>query len=158
MIRDSKHKKSVIEKIWEMEDIRDILFHQIDIVIARDYATMDLLTKIELQAKLLSLNVVAPESFLTVLKLPKKDLIELILGMNLYYTEDDQDNMSEIHEENDMDENNGEIGDDQHDNHENNFYNYYGGMNNYQQYWQYNQHYYQDQEQWQQWQQWQQYQ
>ena len=158
MIRDSKHKKSVIEKIWEMEDIRDILFHQIDIVIVRDYATMDLLTKIELQAKLLSLNVVAPESFLTVLKLPKKDLIELILGMNLYYTEDDQDNMSEIHEENDMDENNGEIDDDQHDNHENNFYNYYGGMNNYQQYWQYNQHYYQDQEQWQQWQQWQQYQ
>ena len=148
----------MIEKIWEMEDIRDILFHQIDIVIARDYATMDLLTKIELQAKLLSLNVVAPESFLTVLKLPKKDLIELILGMNLYYTEDDQDNMSEIHEENDMDENNGEIDDDQHDNHENNFYNYYGGMNNYQQYWQYNQHYYQDQEQWQQWQQWQQYQ
>ena len=158
MIRDSKHKKSVIEKIWEMEDIRDILFHQIDIVVARDYATMDLLTKIELQAKLLSLNVVAPESFLTVLKLPKKDLIELILGMNLYYTEDDQDNMSEIHEENDMDENNGEIDDDQHDNHENNFCNHYGGMNNYQQYWQYNQHYYQDQEQWQQWQQWQQYQ
>ena len=141
-----------------MEDIRNILFHQIDIVTTKDYATLDLLIKIELQAKLLSLNVIAPESFLTVLKLPKRDLIELILGMNLYYTEDDQDNMSEIHEENDMDENNGEIDDDQHDNHENNFYNYYGGMNNYQQYWQYNQHYYQDQEQWQQWQQWQQYQ
>ena len=148
----------MIEKIWKMEDIRDILFHQIDIVITKDYATMDMLTKIELQAKLLSLNVIAPESFLTVLKLPKKDLIELILGLNLYYAEEDQDNMSETHEENDMDENNGGIDDDQHDNHENNFYNYYGGMNNYQQYWQYNQHYYQDQEQWQQWQQWQQYQ
>ena len=134
-----------------MEDIRDILFHQIDIVIMKDYATMDMLTKIELQAKILSLNVIAPESFLTVLKLPKKDLIELILGLNLYYAEEDEDNMSETHEEiNDMDENNGGIDDDQHDNHENNFYNYYGGMNNYQQYWQYNQHYYQDQEQWQQ--------
>ena len=159
MIRDSKHKKSVIEKIWEMEDIRDILFHQIDIVVARDYATMDLLTKIELQAKLLSLNVVAPESFLTVLKLPKKDLIELILGMNLYYAEDNEDNISEVHEEtDDMDENNEGIDNGQHDYHENNFYNYYGGMNNYQQYWQYNQHYHQDQdqEQWQQWQHWQQ--
>ena len=150
----------MIEKIWKMEDIRDILFHQIDIVITRDYATMDMLTKIELQAKILSLNVIAPESFLTVLKLPKKDLIELILGLNLYYAEEDQDNMSETHEENDMDENNGGIDDDQHDNHENNFYNYYGGMNNYQQHWQYNQnqHYYQDQDQdqvyWQQWQQW----
>ena len=141
-----------------MEDIRNILFHQIDIVVTKDYATLDMLIKIELQAKLLSLNVIAPESFLTVLKLPKRDLIELILGMNLYYAEDNEDNMSETHEENDMDENNGEIDDDQHDNHENNFYNYYGGMNNYQQYWQYNQHYYQDQEQWQQWQQWQQYQ
>ena len=142
-----------------MEDIRDILFHQIDIVITKDYATMDMLTKIELQAKILSLNVIAPESFLTVLKLPKKDLIELILGLNLYYAEEDEDNMSETHEEiNDMDENNGGVDDDQHDNYENNFYNYYGGMNNYQQYWQYNQnqHYYQDQDQeyWQQWQQW----
>ena len=149
----------MIEKIWKMEDIRDILFHQIDIVITKDYATMDMLTKIELQAKILSLNVIAPESFLTVLKLPKKDLIELILGLNLYYAEEDEDNMSETHEEiNDMDENNGGIDDDQHDNHENNFYNYYGGMNNYQQHWQYNQnqHYYQDQDQeyWQQWQQW----
>ena len=139
-----------------MEDIRNILFHQIDIVTTKDYATLDMLIKIELQAKLLSLNVIAPESFLTVLKLPKRDLIELILGMNLYYAEDNEDNVSETHEENDMDENNGEIDDDQHDNHENNFYNYYGGMNNYQQYWQYNQHYHQDQdqEQWQQWQQW----
>ena len=142
-----------------MEDIRDILFHQIDIVITRDYATMDMLTKIELQAKILSLNVIAPESFLTVLRLPKKDLIELILGLNLYYAEEDEDNMSETHEEiNDMDENNEGVDDDQHDNYENNFYNYYGGMNNYQQYWQYNQnqHYYQDQDQeyWQQWQQW----
>ena len=149
----------MIEKIWKMEDIRDILFHQIDIVITRDYATIDMLTKIEIQAKILSLNIIAPESYLTVLRLPKKDLIELILGLNLYYAEEDEDNMSETHEEiNDMDENNGGIDDDQHDNHENNFYNYYGGMNNYQQYWQYNQnqHYYQDQDQeyWQQWQQW----
>ena len=90
-----------------MEDIRNILFHQIDIVTTKDYATLDMLIKIELQAKLLSLNVIAPESFLTVLKLPKRDLIELILSMNLYYAEDNEDNVSETHEENDMDENKG---------------------------------------------------
>ena len=139
-----------------MEDIRNILFHQIDIVTTKDYATLDMLIKIELQAKLLSLNVIAPESFLTVLKLPKRDLIELILGMNLYYAEDNEDNVSETHEENDMDENNEGIDNGQNDYHENNFYNYYGEINNHQQYWQYNQHYHQDQDQgqWQHWQQW----
>ena len=84
-----------------MEDIRSILYHQIDIVTTKDYGTLDMLIKIELQAKLLSLNVIAPESFLTVLKLPKRDLIELILLMNLYY-EDNEDNVSETQEENDM--------------------------------------------------------
>ena len=141
-----------------MEDIRSILYHQIDIVTTKDYATLDMLIKIELQAKLLSLNVIAPESFLTVLKLPKRDLIELILSMNLYYAEDNEDNVSETHEENDMDENNEGIDNGQNDYQENNFYNYYGGISNHQQYWQYNQHYHQDQdqEQWQQWQHWQQ--
>ena len=141
-----------------MEDIRNILFHQIDIVTTKDYATLDMLIKIELQAKLLSLNVIAPESFLTVLKLPKRDLIELILGMNLYYAEDNEDNVSETHEENDMDENNEGIDNGQNDYQENNFYNYYGGISNHQQYWQYNQHYHQDhdQDQWHQWQHWQQ--
>ena len=142
-----------------MEDIRDAVYNQIDIVITRDYAIIDMLTKIEIQAKVLSLNIIAPESYLTVLRLPKKDLIEFILGLNLYYAEEDEDNISETHEEmNDMDENHEGVNDDQHDNYENNFYNYYGEMNNYQQYWQYNQnqHYYQDQDQeyWQQWQQW----
>ena len=137
-----------------MEDIRSILYHQIDIVTTKDYGTLDMLIKIELQAKLLSLNVIAPESFLTVLKLPKRDLIELILSMNLYY-EDNEDNVSETHEENDMDEG---MDNGQNDYQENNFYNYYGGISNHQQYWQYNQHYHQDQdqEQWQQWQHWQQ--
>ena len=141
-----------------MEDIRNILFHQIDIVTTKDYATLDMLIKIELQAKLLSLNVIAPESFLTVLKLPKRDLIELILSMNLYYAEDNEDNVSETHEENDMDENNEGIDNGQNDYQENNFYNYYGGISNHQQYWQYNQHYHQDhdQDQWHQWQHWQQ--
>lgn len=137
-----------------MEDIRSILYHQIDIVTTKDYATLDMLIKIELQAKLLSLNVIAPESFLTVLKLPKRDLIELILSMNLYY-EDNEDNVSETHEENDMDEG---MDNGQNDYQENNFYNYYGGISNQQQYWQYNQHYHQDQDQdqWHQWQHWQQ--
>ena len=140
-----------------MEDIRSILYHQIDIVTTKDYATLDLLIKIELQAKLLSLNVIAPESFLTVLKLPKRDLIELILSMNLYY-EDNEDNVSETHEENDIDEDNEGIDNGQNDYQENNFYNYYGGISNHQQYWQYNQHYHQDhdQDQWHQWQHWQQ--
>ena len=140
-----------------MEDIRSMLYHQIDIVTTKDYGTLDMLIKIELQAKLLSLNVISPESFLTVLKLPKRDLIELILSMNLYY-EDNEENVSETHEENDMDENNEGIDNGQNDYQENNFYNYYGGISNHQQYWQYNQHYHQDQdqEQWQQWQHWQQ--
>ena len=140
-----------------MEDIRSILYHQIDIVTTKDYATLDLLIKIELQAKLLSLNVIAPESFLTVLKLHKRDLIELILSMNLYY-EDNEDNVSETHEENDIDEDNEGIDNGQNDYQENNFYNYYGGISNHQQYWQYNQHYHQDhdQDQWHQWQHWQQ--
>ena len=136
-----------------MEDFRSMLYHQIDIVKTKDYGTLDMLIKIELQAKLLSLNVIAPESFLTVLKLPKRDLIELILSLNLYYYEDNEENVSETHEENDMDEG---MDNGQNDYQENNFYNYYGGINNHQQYWQYNQHYHQDQdqEQWQQWQQW----
>ena len=138
-----------------MEDIRSMLYHQIDIVKTKDYGTLDMLIKIELQAKLLSLNVIAPESFLTVLKLPKRDLIELILSLNLYYYEDNEENVSETHEENDMDEG---MDNGQNDYQENNFYNYYGGISNHQQYWQYNQHYHQDQDQdqWHQWQHWQQ--
>ena len=138
-----------------MEDFRSMLYHQIDIVKTKDYGTLDMLIKIELQAKLLSLNVIAPESFLTVLKLPKRDLIELILSLNLYYYEDDEENVSETHEENDMDEG---MDNGQSDYQENNLYNYYGGISNQQQYWQYNQHYHQDQDQdqWHQWQHWQQ--
>ena len=138
-----------------MEDIRSMLYHQIDIVKTKDYGTLDMLIKIELQAKLLSLNVIAPESFLTVLKLPKRDLIELILSLNLYYYEDNEENVSETHEENDMDEG---MDNGQNDYQENNFYNYYGGTSNQQQYWQYNQHYHQDhdEDQWHQWQHWQQ--
>ena len=140
-----------------MEDIRDAVYNQIDIVITRDYAIIDMLTKIEIQAKVLSLNIIAPESYLTVLRLPKKDLIEFILGLNLYYAEEDEDNMSETHEEmNDMDVNQEGVNDDQHNRDgTENFYGYYRDMNDYQQYWQYNQnqHYYQDQDQeyWQQW-------
>ena len=137
-----------------MEDIRDAVYNQIDIVITRDYAIIDMLTKIEIQAKVLSLNIIAPESYLTVLRMPKKDLIEFVLQLNLYYSEEHEDNMSE--EMNDMDENQEGVNDDQHNRYgTDNFYKYYGGKNNYQQYWQYNQnqHYYQDQDQeyWQQW-------
>ena len=124
-----------------MEDIRDAVYNQIDIVITRDYAIIDMLTKIEIQAKVLSLNIIAPESYLTVLRMPKKDLIEFVLQLNLYYSEEHEDNMSETHEEmNDMNEVQERVNDEQHDGYgTDNFYNYYGGMNNYQQYWQYNQ-------------------
>ena len=133
-----------------MEDIRDAVFNQIDIVITRDYAVIDRLTKIEIQAKVLGLNIIAPESYLTVLRMPKKHLIEFILQLNLFYAEEDMNDMSETQEG---------INNDQHGRYgTDNFYGYYGDMNDYQQYWQHNQdqHYYQysaqDQGYWQQWQ------
>ena len=133
-----------------MEDIRDAVFNQIDIVITRDYAVIDRLTKIEIQAKVLGLNIIAPESYLTILRMPKKHLIEFILQLNLFYAEENENDMNET-QEGMNDDKHGRYGTD-------NFYGHYRDMNDYQQYWQYNQnqHYYQDQDQeyWQQWQQW----
>ena len=143
-----------------MEDIRDAVFNQIDIVITRDYAVIDRLTKIEIQAKVLGLNIIAPESYLTILRMPKKHLIEFILQLNLFYAEENENDMNETQEDmNDMNETQEGMNDDQHGRYgTDNFYGYYGDMNDYQQYWQHNQdqHYYQysaqDQEYWQQWQ------
>ena len=117
-----------------MEEIRNAVFNEVDIVTTRDYAVIDKLTKIEIQAKVLGLNIIAPESYLTILKMPKKHLIDFILQLNLFYAEENGNDMSETQEN---------MNQDQHD---------------YQQYWQHNQdqHYYQysaqDQEYWQQWQ------
>ena len=134
-----------------MEDIRDAVFNQVDIVTTRDYAVIDKLTKIEIQAKVLGLNIIAPESYLTILKMPKKHLIDFILQLNLFYEEENED---------DMNENQEGMNNDQHGRYEtDNFYGYHGDVNDYQQYWQHNQHQYvndyyqysaQDQQYWQQ--------
>ena len=134
-----------------MEDIRDAVFNQVDIVTTRDYAVIDKLTKIEIQAKLLGLNIIAPESYLTILKMPKKHLIDFILQLNLFYAEENEDDMNETQEGMNNDQH-GRYGTD-------NFYGYHGDVNDYQQYWQHNQYQYvndyyqysaQDQQYWQQ--------
>ena len=134
-----------------MEDIRDAVFNQVDIVTTRDYAFIDKLTKIEIQAKVLGLNIIAPESYLTILKMPKKHLIDFILQLNLFYAEENENDMNETQEGMDDDQH-GRYGTD-------NFYGYHGDVNDYQQYWQHNQDQYvndyyqysaQDQQYWQQ--------
>ena len=134
-----------------MEDIRDAVFNQVDIVTTRDYAVIDKLTKIEIQAKVLGLNIIAPESYLTILKMPKKHLIDFILQLNLFYAEENENDMNETQEGMDDDQH-GRYGTD-------NFYGYHGDVNDYQQYWQHNQDQYvndyyqystQDQQYWQQ--------
>ena len=67
----------------EMEELRRRLFNSIDIVMEKDYVVLDQLTKLELQAKLLSLHIIAGESILTVLKMSKEDLFKFILDLNI---------------------------------------------------------------------------
>ena len=62
-----------------MEEIRNAIYNEIDIVTERNYAIIDKLTKIEIQSKLLGLNIIAPESYLTILQMPKQRLIDFIL-------------------------------------------------------------------------------
>ena len=146
-----------------MEEIRNAVFNEVDIVTTRDYAVIDKLTKIEIQAKVLGLNIIAPESYLTILKMPKKHLIDFILQLNLFYAEENENDMNETQEEmNDMNETEEGMNDDQHGIYgTDNFYGYHGDVNDYQQYWQHNQDQYvndyyqysaQDQQYWQQYQ------
>ena len=46
---------------------------------------LDQLTKLELQAKLLSLHIIAGESILTILKMSNEELIKFILSLNMCY-------------------------------------------------------------------------
>ena len=109
-----------------MEEIRNAVFNEIDIVTTRDYAVIDKLTKIEIQAKLLGLNIIAPESYLTILKMPKQHLIDFILQLNLFYAEENENDMNETQEGMD---------DDQYGRYGiNNFYGYHGDVNDYHQY------------------------
>ena len=66
-----------------MEELRRRLFNSIDVVMEKDYVVLDQLTKLELQAKLLALHIIAGESILTVLKMSKEELIEFILDLNM---------------------------------------------------------------------------
>ena len=130
-----------------MEEIRNAIYNEIDIVTERDYAIIDKLTKIEIQSKLLGLNIIASESYLTILQMPKQRLINFILQLNLFYAEESEDIESAPSDMNDTQEG---MDDDQYGRNEtNNFYGYYGDVNDY---WQYNNqdHYYwQQQNQWQ---------
>ena len=109
-----------------MEEIRNAVFNEVDIVTTRDYAVIDKLTKIEIQAKVLGLNIIAPESYLTILKMPKKHLIDFILQLNLFYAEENENDMNDTQEEMD---------DDQYVRYgTNNFYGHHGDVNYYHQY------------------------
>ena len=109
-----------------MEEIRNAVFNEVDIVTTRDYAVIDKLTKIEIQAKVLGLNIIAPESYLTILKMLKKHLIDFILQLNLFYAEENENDMNETQEGMDDDQY-GRYG-------TNNFYGYHGDVNDYHQY------------------------
>ena len=109
-----------------MEEIRNAIYNEIDIVTERDHAIIDKLTKIEIQSKLLGLNIIASESYLTILQMPKQRLIDFILQLNLFYAEENED---------DMNENQEGMNNDQHGRYEtDNFHGYHGDVNDYQQY------------------------
>ena len=129
-----------------MEEIRNAIYNEIDIVTERDYAIIDKLTKIEIQSKLLGLNIIASESYLTILQMPKQRLINFILQLNLCYADESEDIESAPSDMNDTQEG---MDDDQYGrNGTNNFYGYHGDVNDYYQY--NNQdHYYWQQNQWQ---------
>ena len=115
-----------------MEEIRNAVFNEIDIVTTRDYAVIDKLTKIEIQSKLLGLNIIAPESYLTILQMPKQRLIDFILQLNLFYAEESENNENAPSDMNDTQEG---MDDDQYGrNGTNNFYGYHGDVNDYYQY------------------------
>ena len=129
-----------------MEEIRNAIYNEIDIVTERDYAIIDKLTKIEIQSKLLGLNIIASESYLTILQMPKQRLINFILQLNLFYAEESENIESAPSDMNDTQEG---MDDDQYGrNGTNNFYGYHGDVNDY---YQYNnqEHYYWQQNQWQ---------
>ena len=129
-----------------MEEIRNAIYNEIDIVTERDYAIIDKLTKIEIQSKLLGLGIIASESYLTILQMPKQRLINFILQLNLFYAEESENIESAPSDMNDTQEG---MDDDQYGrNGTNNFYGYHGDVNDYYQY--NNQdHYYWQQNQWQ---------
>ena len=74
-----------ISTYQDMEELRRKLFDSIDIVIEKNYTVIDQLTKLEIQAKILALQIISPESILTVLKMSKQELVRFILDLNMCY-------------------------------------------------------------------------
>ena len=84
-----------------MEELRRKLFDSIDIVMERNYIVIDQLTKLEIQAKILGLQIISPESILTVLQMSKQELIKFILELNLYYVTEETSTENVINTMND---------------------------------------------------------
>ena len=84
-----------ISTYQDMEELRRKLFDSIDIVIERNYTVIDQLTKLEIQAKIMGLQIISPESILTVLQMSKQELIRFILDLNLYYVNDTEETSTE---------------------------------------------------------------
>ena len=68
-----------------MEELRTRFYNTIDLVEEKNPTVFNQLAMLELQAKLLALDIIARESILTILKLSKDELIEFILSLNMYY-------------------------------------------------------------------------
>ena len=68
-----------------MEELRRAIFDSIDIVTERNYNVIDQLTKLEIQAKIMGLQIISPESILTMLQMSKQELIRFILDLNMCY-------------------------------------------------------------------------
>ena len=80
-------------KIQDMEELRKAIYDQIDIVTERNYHVIDQLTKLEIQAKLVGLGIIASDSILTVLQMSKQQIINFILQLNLYYVDDTEESI-----------------------------------------------------------------
>ena len=70
---------------FKMEELRTKFFNSVDLVEEQNPTVLNQLTKLELQAKLLALNIIAAESILDMLKYSKDELVEFIISLNLCY-------------------------------------------------------------------------
>ena len=66
-----------------MEELRTKFFNSVNIVEEKNSTVLNQLTKLELQAKLLALNIIADESTLDMPKYSKDELVEFIISLNL---------------------------------------------------------------------------
>ena len=84
------NKRSVLIKIQDMEELRRAIFDSIDIGTERNYNVIDQFTKLEIQAKIMGLGIIASESILTVLQMSKQEIIKFILQLNLHYVTEEE--------------------------------------------------------------------